>query len=226
MNEWKSRLQWAIACLFLAQSLAVARPLPQANAKGQGVRPIGVVTGVQPGQLTLRTDAGPNVTVTLPEGISVLQVPPGAKTLKGATKIAEGDIKLGDRVLIIGPLSADEKSITAKSVVVMSKTALEIAREAERLQWERRGIAGVVKAVDPAAKEITLSVPNTTPKPGDLTHAVIVTLAPKASLLRYAPDSVKFSDAKPGTLAQINVGDQIRALGRRAPTELISLPKR
>lgn len=216
MKYWKSFLKWVVPFLFLAQTLAVARPLKQGAAGVQKVRPIGIVTEVRSGQLTLHTDGGTSLTVSLPEGISVLQVPPGAKSLKQATKIAESDIHVGDRVLIIGPVSEDQKSVSAKTVVVMSRTALEIAREAERLQWEKRGIAGVVKAVDPATKEITLAVPSTRPRPGNLTHSVVVTLAPSASLLRYAPDSIKFSDAKPASLAQINVGDQIRALGMKS----------
>ena len=216
MNNWKSLLKWAVPCLFLAQALAVGRPSRQGATNSQKVRPIGIVTEVQSGQLTLHTDAGPSLTVSLPEGISILQVPPGAKSLKQATKIAASDIHLGDRVLIIGPVSADQKSVTARTVVVMSKSALETAREAERLQWEKRGIAGVVKSVDPAAKEITLAVHNTLSKPGDLTHSVAVTLAPNASLLRYAPNSIKFSDAKPAPFADIHIGDQMRALGTKS----------
>lgn len=216
MNDWKSFLKWVVPCLFLAQGLAVGRPAQQGAASGQKVRPIGAVTEVRSGQLTLHTDGGPSLTVSLPEGISVLQVPPGAKSLKQATKIPVSDIHVGDRVLVIGPVSEDQKSVTAKTVVVMSKSALEIAREAEQLQWEKRGIAGVVKAIDDAAKQITLAVPNTPPKPGDLTHSVVVTLAPNASLLRYAPDSVKFSDAKPALFAEIHIGDQMRALGTKS----------
>ena len=33
---------------------------------------------------------------------------------------------------------------------------------------------------------------------------------------RYAPDSVKFDDAKPGTLDQIKAGDQLRARGTKS----------
>lgn len=217
MNKWKYSLKWVIPCLILLQGVAFARSSSQNAASTQKIRPIGVVTQVKPGQLTLHTDTGPNLIVNLPDGVSVLQVPPGAKSLKEATKITVSDINLGDRILIIGSISADQKSMAAKSVIVMSKTALDKAREAERLQWEEHGIAGVVKAINPATKEITLAVPNTPPKPGNLTHPVVVTLASNASLLRYAPDSIKYSDAKPGTLAEINVGDQLRALGAKSP---------
>ena len=217
MHRWNFCFKWVLLFSILAGAPAVARSSPQSAANGQKIRPIGVVTEIRPGQLTLHTDAGPLLTINLPEGISVLQVPPGAKSLKQATKISVGDISMGDRVLIIGPVSPDEKTVTAKTVIVMSKTALEIAREAERLQWEKNGIAGVVKAVDPATKQITLAVPNRPPTPGNLTHSVVITLASNASLLRYAPDSVKFSDAKPAPLAEIKVGDQMRALGTKSP---------
>lgn len=217
MLKGKPCLKLLISVAALFQGVALALPLPQASAPAQNVRPIGVVTEVKPGQLTLRTDAGPMLTVTLPDGISVLQVPPGAKSLKEASKIDVSTISVGDRVLIIGPVSAEQKSVTAKTVVVMSKTALDKAREEEQLEWQQRGIAGVVKAVDPATKEITLAVPSTPPTPGNLTHPVVVMLDSNATLLRYAPDSVKFSDARPGTLDQIKVGDQMRALGTKSP---------
>jgi hypothetical protein len=45
---------------------------------------------------------------------------------------------------------------------------------------------------------------------------VTVAVGANAVLLRYAPDSVKFSDAKPGTFEQIKVGDQMRALGTKS----------
>jgi hypothetical protein len=45
---------------------------------------------------------------------------------------------------------------------------------------------------------------------------VIVTLAAQAVLMRYAPDSVKFSDAKPSTFEALKVGDQVRALGTKS----------
>jgi len=180
------------------------------------VRPIGVVTQIKTGSLTLQTDAGPELLVPLPDGITVVRVPPGAKDLKAATPITVGEISLGDRVLIRGRVSDDQKSVLATSVIVMAKTDLEKAREAERAEWRRRGIGGLVKAVSPETREITISVPNVPPTPGSLTHPVVVTFQANAVLLRYAPDSVKFSDAQPSTLEEIKVGDQVRALGTKS----------
>jgi hypothetical protein len=204
------------AGLALAGGLVAAQSSAPSAASPQAARAIGVVTQIQPGNLTLRTDAGPEVQVQLPQGVTVLRVPPGAKDLKTAAKITVGEISPSDRVLVRGHFSEDQKSLEATSVVVMTRSDLASAHEAEVQDWQRRGIGGVVKAVDPQKKEITVAVPNTPPTPGNPTHPVIVTLAPNPVLLRYAPDSVKFSDAKPSTFEALKVGDQVRALGTKS----------
>jgi len=216
MRKWIPCLMAVWTGVVLAQSPGTA-PAPQSGApSAQPVRPIGVVTQLKTGSLTLQTDAGPVLEVPLPDGISVVRVPPGAKDLKTASPITVGEISLGDRVLVRGRVSDDQKSVAATSVIVMAKTELEKAREAERAEWRRRGIGGRVKSLDPAAKEITITVPTRPPDPANPTHPVTVTLAANAVLLRYAPDSVKFSDAKPGTFEEIKAGDQVRALGTKS----------
>lgn len=199
----------------LARTPGVAQTAQPGATSQQAVRPIGVVAEIRPGSFTLHTDSGAPLSVQLPDGVTVVRVPPGAKDLKAATKITVGDINMGDRVLVRGRLSDDQKSILATTVIVMMQTELAKAHEAERLDWQRRGTGGLVKSVDPQAKEITISVPNTPPTPGNPTHPMVISLAPNAVLLRYAPDSVKFSDAQPGPFEGIKVGDQVRALGTK-----------
>ena len=179
-------------------------------------RAVGVVTQIKPGSLILRLDAGAELQVQLPEDVTVLRVPPGAKDLKTATHITVGEISPSDRVLVRGRFSDDQKSFQATSVVVMTRSDLAAAHAAEAQDWQRRGTGGVVKAVDLEKKEITIAVPNTPPTPGNLTHPVVFALAPNSVLLRYAPDSVKFSDAKPAPFDAIKVGDQVRALGTKS----------
>ncbi|MGE5326313.1 MAG: hypothetical protein ACM3NO_04685 [Deltaproteobacteria bacterium] len=196
--------------------------MPAATAAGQAtsqastIRPVGVVTELKPGQMTLHTDSGPDLTVFLPDGTTVLSVPPGAKDLKSATPLKVEDISPGDRVLVRGTVSDDQKSATARSVIVMSRASLAAAHHEESQEWQKRGIGGVVKSVDSAAKQITIAVPNNPPTPGNPTHPVVISLAANAVLLRYAPDSVKFSDAKPGPIQDIKAGDQLRALGTKS----------
>jgi hypothetical protein len=189
---------------------------PGATPFSQSVRPIGVVTKLQAGGFTLHTDAGPDLLIVLADGVSFLRVPPGATNLNASTKITMSDISSGDRVLVRGRVSEDQKSIVATSVIVMTKSDLAGAREAERLDWQRRGISGTVQAMNPETREMTVMAPTVPPAPGNPTHPVTVALRADAVLLRYAPDSVKFSDAKPGTFEQIKVGDQLRALGTKS----------
>ena len=190
---------------------AVQTPSPNAAA-----RTIGAVTQIAAGHLTLRADNGAAVQIELPADVTVLRVPPGAKDLKSATPITVGDIGMGDRVLVLGHPGDVPNSIRAARVMVMTKSDLASVHAAEAEDWQRRGINGVVKAVDPATKQITIAVPNTPPTPGNPTHPVILAVTPETKLLRYAPDSVNFSDAKPSTFDAITVGDQVRGLGTKS----------
>lgn len=213
-------------CLILMWTGIVSAPAsgalqaPQPSASpSQPVRPIGVVTQIQPGKFTLRTDPGLELLIQLTDEATVVRVPPGTNAkdfLKVATKINLSDVVPGDRVLVRGRICDDQKCVLATSIIVMTKTDLTSAREAERLEWQQRGIGGLVKVVNQATREITISVPTTPPVPGNPTHPVTIGLAANALLLRYAPDSVKFSEAKPSTFEDIKVGDQVRALGTKS----------
>jgi hypothetical protein len=202
-------LLFAWAGSALAQGSGAASSPPS-------IRPVGVVTKLQAGNLTLHTDAGPDLLVELGDEVSFLRVPPGATNLNTAAKITRSDISSGDRVLVRGRVSEDQKSIIATAVIVMTKSDLASVREAERLDWQRRGIGGTVQTVNPGAREITVLSPAAPPAPGNSSRVVTIALKSDAVLLRYAPDSVKFSDAKPSPFEQIKAGDQLRALGAKS----------
>lgn len=163
-------------------------------------------------QITVKTDAGSVVTATVSDTTGYLRVAPGAKDLTGATKITFADVAEGDRVMAMGKVTEDKKGVPVRNLIVMTKADLAKKHEAERAEWRRRGILGVVSAVNPAAKEITItarSMAGTTP--------VVIPVGEKVEMKRYAPDSIKFGDAKPSTLDELKVGDQLRALGERSP---------
>ncbi len=211
-------------CSVLAQVAGICLISHAGQAGAAAVRPIGVVTQIQPGKLTLHTDGGAELSVELPDGVTAVRVPPGAKDLKSATPIAVSDINAGDRVLVRGKVADDQKSMVATTVIDMSRAAIASAHEVERQDWQRRGVGGLVKAVDPATKQITISVSGSgpaaaSPAPGgtpSATHPLAISLAPNAVLLRYPPGSVNFSDAIPGSFEDIKVGDQVRALGTKS----------
>ncbi len=168
---------------------------------------------IDPGgkRITLKTDAGPELAVLLQDGTNFLRVPPGERDLKNATKIPVSDIGVGDRILVRGRIAEDQRSISAASLIVMSKADIAKKHEADRAEWQRRGVAGTITTLSAVAREITIS----TRTPGGPKPMTIL-LPNTAVLRRYAPDSVKFSDAKPSTLVELQVGDEVRALGNKS----------
>jgi hypothetical protein len=94
-------------------------------------------------------------------------------------------------------------------------------QEAERLEWRRRGSLGVITALKPDSKEITIS--NRTMAG---TQAVVIPVSDKTEMRRYAPDSIRFADAKPSSFGELKVGDQLRALGDRTEDPLRFTPQK
>lgn len=218
MRKASSHLLKVVAGLLLAVAWAVAAPREQnapAASSAAVARTTGDVTQVQGNQLTVHAAQG-DVQVNLPEGVKIIRVPPGAKDLKAAEPITAGDISPGDRAVVLGHLAADQRTIEATRVIIMSKSDLSSYHAAEVREWQTRGIEGMVKSIDTATQEVTLAVPNRPPTPGNLTHPIVVTTTPQTVLLRYAPNSVQFADAVHSDFSQIKLGDQMRALGTKS----------
>src|ERR1051326_3570625 len=108
-------------------------------------------------QLTIKTDAGSMVTVSLTDKTTYKKLAPGEQTLTNATDVALTDLAEGDRVMAQGTVAQDRKSVPALRVIVMTKGDLAKKQEAERLEWRRRGIVGVITALKPDTKEITIT---------------------------------------------------------------------
>jgi hypothetical protein len=174
---------------------------------------IGEVKGIDvpSKQIIVKTDAGSLITVSVADSTSYLRLAPGETTLTKATKIAFTDIGEGDRVFARGLPAEDRKSVMSRVVIVMSKGDIAKKQEAERAEWRRRGILGQVTALNPATKEITISS-----RSAGNVQPVIIPVKETVELRRYAPDSIKFSDAKPSRFEELQVGDQLRALGERS----------
>jgi hypothetical protein len=154
--------------------------------------------------LVLKTDNGQELTVTIQPRANFRRVAPGATDLTKAEPIELGEIKAGDRVLARGKV--DNQAVDATMIVVMSQGDIAKKQDAERQDWEKRGVTGLVTAA--SANSITINVRTVAgAKP------MVVTAASDAIVRRYAPDSVNFQDAKPSAISEIKVGDQVRARG-------------
>ena len=175
-------------------------------------RVVGEVTSVDSAQITVKTDSGASAAVRLAPGTSFLRIPPGEKDLTKATRITIGDIAVGDRVLArIRTAAEGQPENPASMVYLMNKAELAQHAEKSRAEWQRRGMAGKVDTVDPAAHTIGIK----TQTPTGLKDVTVETTA-ATGFRRYANDSIRFSDAKPSTVSEIHVGDNVRVLGERS----------
>ena len=181
-----------------------------AAAQAPGGRSLGTIKTIAGNTITLTTDAGATITVTLQDSTRLLRIEPGEKDLKNAVKITQQDLQPGDRILAVGDASADGHTIVATSVMAMKHADVVSKQQSDLQDWQRRGVGGLVKAVDPAAGTITISVTT-----AGVAKPVTVQTSKTTILRRYAPNSVKFDDAKVSTINDVKPGDQLRARGTK-----------
>jgi hypothetical protein len=231
----KLLLPFALAALALLQAAAFtvahAQPSPSAQAGADaGLTPngvIGEVTAIDTAarQITVKTDAGAVVNVVVSDATSYLRLPPGEKTLDKATKITLADVGVGDRIFARGKTSDDQKTVPARALIVMTRADIARKQEHDRAEWRRRGILGTVTALNPETKEVTISA-----RTREGVRPIVVNASVEGlNFRRYAPDSIKFSDARPSSFAELKIGDQLRALGEKSadgsrftPEEIVS----
>jgi len=188
-------------------------------------RVLGEVTAVdaRAGQINLKTTAGKNVVAKFDEKTLCRRMPAGETALEKAIVITPANISVGDKVIARGQMDGD--SIIARSLIVVSQGDILQKRQQERAEWMKRGVVGVVTALNPASKEITLSLRS---QPG-MKPLIITASSNDIKYRRYSPDSVRFSDSVESSFEKLKVGDHLRALGERGadgthfiPEEIVS----
>ena len=187
-------------------------PAPISDSAITALSVMGTVSELKPDtrQVVVTTAAGNQVTVTLSDRTVYMRIPPGEKTKDKFIKINATDFGVGDSVFARGRMSEDRKSMPALEFYVMSKGDIAQQRERERDEWRKRGIAGTVSAVNADTKEITIDA-----RTAESAKPVVITTTAETKFRRYAPDSVRFSDAKPSAINELKPGDQLRALGNK-----------
>ena len=168
---------------------------------------IGTVTSIDPqsGELAFKPDKGGPLTTKISPKTVLERVAPGERDLKKAERVQAGEIAAGDRVLV----SIDAATNTARRIIVMSAADIGKRNQADRQDWIARGISGVVTAKK--SDEVTVAI-----KSAGSEKTVVVTLAPATVYRRYAPDSVRFADARASKPEEIQIGDQLRARGQKS----------
>ena len=194
--------------LTLLFSFGITRASAQAtSANPNANRAIGTITAINGNTVALRTDSGTETSVAVQDSTRIVKTAPGQKDLTGATVIHLQDLQVGDRALVRGV--AENNSLAATSIIVMKQSDVANRQQEEMQEWQRHGVGGIVRSVDPASGTIIVGAgPNRT---------VAVKTSNSTQFLRYAPDSVKFSDAKKSSIDEVKPADQLRARGNRSP---------
>jgi hypothetical protein len=201
------------ACMLLGAASGVstdAGQQTQQSAPDPATRPVGTIKTISGKTIVLTTNAGAEVTVQVQDDARLVRVEPGEKDLKNATPLQLQDLQAGDRILVRGKFADDGKTLLAASVIAIKSADIAAKQAHERDEWQRHGAGGLVKSVDTAAGAITIST-----NAMGVAKDVTVQTSKQTVIRRYAPNSVKFDDAKPAPLDQIKVGDQLRARGTR-----------
>ena len=193
------RLLLLIAFLSFPQNSQLSSVVGAVSALDQNARTI-----------TIKTDQMATVVIRTSDETVYLRVPPGAQSLEQATAIKVAEIAAGDRVLARGTRGESARDFTALRVVVLSKTDVDKRRERDLEDWRKRGVAGVVRAINPAASEIQLELRGVTPATPITIQAV------SSQFRRYTQTSINFENTKQSNIAEIVVGDQLRALGEKS----------
>lgn len=170
----------------------------------------GVVSSIDTSakQIKVNGDDGVAYNLALQENTIYLRMPLGETDQKKAVRIAFSDVTVGDRLIARGPV-ADDKTVPVRTVMIMSKSDVAQKQQRDQADWQKRGITGIANSVNAASNEIIITTR------GRDSKAVTVDVS-SAAFRRYSPDSLKFADAKPSSIAEVQPGDTLRVLGNKA----------
>src|ERR1700704_5223443 len=82
-----------------------AQEQPAAGAQtsaGAAAKNVGVVKSISGTTLVLKTDAGPEITVSVSDGARIVRLAPGQTDLKNAAPLTLQELQVGDRMLVRG----------------------------------------------------------------------------------------------------------------------------
>jgi hypothetical protein len=163
------------------------------------------------GQITIKTAAGSVVLASVNEKTTYQRIPPGETDKSKAEQTSLTEITVGDGLIARGYVAADQKSVPAQQIFVVSQSEIAKKNAAEKIAWAR-GAKGIVKSVNPSTKEVTVGSSSLSGAPQMITVSL-----DKAKIRQYPPDSIpRYESAKPAEFEQIKVNDQFNAKGEKS----------
>src|SRR5215813_7152868 len=135
MMKISGHFAWRRIALLLVTVLLSCLVQAQVAAPG-GVRKIGTIKSINGNSLVLKTDAGPEVNVTVPDSARIVRLAPGQTDLRSAAPAELKDLQVGDRVLLS---AAEADPLVASRVVVMKQGDVAQSQQQQLQDWQKRG---------------------------------------------------------------------------------------
>ncbi len=171
---------------------------------------LGTITAINGTTLTIKTQQGDERQVEVPSTASLKRIEPGQTSLSAAAAMQFSELAAGDRVLVWTDPNIATGTPQAVRLVAIKAQDLAQKQQEEAEDWQKRGVGGLVKSVDPATGIIVI-----TSGAGPAAKTVIIHTASNTVLKRYAPASVSYALARPAPITDIHPGDQLMARGDR-----------
>lgn len=199
-----------IALVITLCSITGAVSAQTTDASIKPVYKSGDVESIAADKIVIKTNAG-SLGIVLNNKSEFKRISAEKPSLTTATVVTLAEIAAGDKVTVSCLAMADGKSLWGRTVYLMTQSEINQKKAKETAEWRTRGISGKVATVNAQTNQIVVEM-------SGMMGATKMTLTPKtdAKFLRYSSDSIKFADAKVGTIAEIKTGDQIRALGDKS----------
>ena len=219
----------------LREQLGRVRPAPAAQSEGQqAAAPIplaqlavGTIKSIIGRTVTVAPDGGLSVTVLVPDTTRIVGVGRRERR-RGARRVGPdrrerhdaddvlADLRVNDRIAVRGAISDDGTAVVASMVVAMKRAAVKVDAEVHAdpqllVDWQKRGVHGVVSVVDAAKGIVRISTAGASGA-----QAIAIHTTKETIVRRYAPGSWKIDDAKPGAFSQIMPGDACKRAARAA----------
>ncbi len=205
-----------LSILFSSLILVCSAVAASAQTSDPGIKPTTVFGKVSEinasaGQITIKTAAGSVVVASVNEKTTYQRMPPGETDRSKAEQTSLTEITVGDGVVARGFVAADQKSVPAQQIIVVSQSEIAKKSAAEKMAWSR-GAKGIVSSVNPSTKEVTV-----TSRALNGTAQTVIVAVDKAKIKRYPPDSIpKYTNATPANFEDIKVSDQFNAKGTKS----------
>jgi hypothetical protein len=209
-NSHFSRIAFSLGVILTLAGVTDSHMAAQAPAGAPApaaASQLGTVKAISGNTITMTTDKGVSVTVTVADGAKVLSLPVGSTSLSAAKPGQMSDVAVGDRALVTGKAGDTPETFSAVRVVLMKSSDIAKMQADEQADWKARGTGGIVSTVDPASGTITIT---------SGTKKLVINTSSKTQFKRFAGDSVKYQDAKPGTIAEIQPKDQLQVRGAKS----------